>query len=225
MPQVTGGNSVAGRWQLIDVVHAVRQDADPDLVKAIRAVMPRYVPLVITRAFVTPTGGVEAHKYDAIGIWSQFPDKDDPGSYLAEECDRGQNFPFSGGVIYVTDTLMSPHKDKGKRLRNEPEPPIPLDWWVVKAMQQTHHRIVNGTASIKDRYLALIKRQWEREEEDLRKVQEDAKYALKQEGPWLKAAIDSGHWFDAPKDPQPYTQATKVWEGDTSSPTFVIEGV
>jgi hypothetical protein len=224
MPQVTGGNAELGRWQLIDVLHAVRQDVDPDLVKAIRAVMPRYVPLVITRAFVSPNGGTEAHRYDAIGIWAQFPDFDDPSSYLAEECDRGPNFPFAGGVIYVTDTLMSPHKDKGKRFRNEPEAPIPLDWWVVKAFEQTQHKVRNGTASIKDRYLALIKRQWERQDEELAKVREEAAYALKQERHSLAAAIESGHWFDAPKDPQPYTQATKVWEGGAPAPAFVIEG-
>jgi hypothetical protein len=224
MPQVTGGNAALGKWALIDVKHAVRTDAPADIVAALRRLQPRYVPLVITRAFVTPTGGVDHRKYDAIGIWSQFPDSADESSYLAEECDRGPNFPFSGGVIYVNDVLMDPHKDKGKRFRNEPEEPLPLDWWVVRAFEYVHHKIMNGTVSPKDRYLAGIRRQWEKRDEELAKVREDARLALHDERRTLAAAIDAGHWFDKPKDVQPYTQATKVWEGDASSPTFVIQG-
>jgi hypothetical protein len=102
------------------------QAPPPSIVAQIRKILPGYVPLFCTRAFVGPDGQKETFQYHVIGMWRQSPDPECPDFHrILSNINRPFDFPFKGGVIYEQYSISAPWPD-GSWQKARLTPDIPL---------------------------------------------------------------------------------------------------
>lgn len=145
--------SALGLWQassepIWSGIFPFGEDPDPAVVKAIRVFAPNYVPLWVTKAYVSPAGTEHVYGYHAFGLHTFDPESSEEDDAIGGEPvtvlrpTHGWPARFSGGRITSPYILSIKWEEGSWQDRcNVPEIPIPYDmraeWW----MKRTWHRI------------------------------------------------------------------------------------
>lgn len=135
-----------GMWQPTGrpewtVVFPAGLEPDPAIVKAIRVVAPRFVPLWVTREYISPTGERRTYGYYALGMHSDVPEESAEEDFegLGPVNVQGWN---KGGRLCCIDVLSSQWKDGSwQQDCNVPEPAEPFDERVRDWFVRTHYRL------------------------------------------------------------------------------------
>lgn len=195
------------------------QEPDPGLVKQIRVFDPYFVPLNLRKAYRDPSGQEVVFNYHCIGRWAPIADDESRDPIKVDRPSRKSVlFPFEGGVIYDQRTVCDEWAE-GTRERSLlcPDIYVPFDARLVRWMDAAHRRLMREEGGIKQKVLDSIDLQAAAEQQALVTVEDEARRNIKRDSGLIRRAIAENRLAaDPPKDPQPYVQADKVFEGATS---------
>lgn len=192
------------------------QEPDLHLVRQIRVFDPNFVPLWLRKTYHDPQGIDVTFGWHVIGRWA--PMADDAGRppiKLERPTRKSVLFPFEGGVVYDQRTICDEWAEGSKERRLMcPEVYVPFDARLVRWMDAAHRRLMREQGGIKQKVLDSIDLQAAAEGKAIATVQDDARRSLHSDRHMIRRALDEGLTApDPPKDPKPYVQAEKVFEG------------
>lgn len=195
------------QWSL---TFPIGQEPAPEVVRAIRAFYPQYVPLWCVRVHLHPDGREKRpFGYHVIGRWRESPDADYPDPWRIVKVDRPSGFPFRGGVIYEQRTVSAPWPDHSReKALNTPDRalPGPVHMEFANWMKEMYYEARGALEGLQSRLKRRALDKVTAEAEALEKLEEDKQYELMQYRTLWNRAIDEGRLFDEPREyqPQPY---------------------
>lgn len=209
-------------WTLVDteftLVFPAGEEPAAHLVREIRAFDPNFVPLWLRKTYKDPQGFEVCVGYHVLGRWAAIADDE---SRLPLRLERPALktvlFPFVGGVVYDQRTICDEWREGSEQRRLKcPDIFVPFDNRLVRWAAAAHRRLMREAGAIKQKVLDGIDARTAAEAKGVESVQAEARHSLKGDKNMIRRAIDQGKLTDAPKDAQPYVQATKVFEGAPS---------
>lgn len=195
------------------------EEPDAGLVRQIRVFDPNFVPLWMRKTYHDPQGVELTFGWYVIGRWAPIADDESRDPIKVDRPSRKSVlFPFEGGVIYDQRTVCDEWAE-GTRERSLlcPDIYVPFDARLVRWMDAAHRRLMREEGGIKQKVLNSIDLQAAAEQQALVTVEDEARRNIKRDSGLIRRAIAENRLAaDPPKDPQPYVQADKVFEGATS---------
>lgn len=191
-------------------------EPDLHLVRQVRVFDPNFVPLCLRKTYHDPQGVEVTFTWHCIGRWASVADDEGRDPIKLERPSRKSLlFPFEGGVVYDQRTVCDEWAEGSKERRLMcPEVYLPFDARLVRWMEAAHRRLMREIGGIKQKVLDSIDQQTAAEQRAIDTVEDDARRSLRSDRNMIRRAIDEGQLAaDPPKDPQPYVQADKVFEG------------
>lgn len=207
-------------WRLIATeftcVFPPGMEPDLALIRQIRVFDKNYVPLWLRKTYHDPQGEVVTFGWHCIGRWVSIADDDGREPIKLERPSaKSVLFPFEGGVVYDQRTICDEWAEgTPQRALMCPDIFIPFDPRLVRWMDAAHRRLMREEGPIKQKILDSIDLQAAAENKAVDTVEDEARRNLKRDRGMIRRAIDESRLAaDPPKDPQPYVQADKVFEG------------
>lgn len=206
MPQVTGVNAEHGMWELVDQYHTCVYPPgdpgppDPSLVKEIRVFCPEFVPVLRIEQYVTPTGGVVTYGFHGIGMWQP---ESDPTREPPLVLDRGEDFPFIGGVVYMQQVWGVPPNKEG-RAAGMPCLYLPFNRQLVEWMNREHYEVVRSQDDFRILRRKQLQAHLDREQKAIKDAEDNARLQLIDDRHQISKAINAGKIFDPPREAQTY---------------------
>lgn len=203
----------AGCYEFVGEAWAV-WDLDEGLLRSAREADPRFVPLRCRRIYRSPAGTEERHDYFVIGRYIEHAKEGYESAYLRlESVPRG--FPFPAGKIQPLRTLWA-EWEKGSPEFVSATPPVPLPFgpWVVEQMRALR-KLFDSAIRIdgdevrqgdftSDKIRAILEAETRRDEDQMARAREDARYRCRHNWKQLRDAADNDRWVPEPPQPKPF---------------------
>ena len=187
---------------------------DADVVAAIRRFDPDYVPVLCRKVYKTPTNADVAYGYHLIARFVDIPHNEswEPLNILdTSDWLNGKD----ATRIYEQKMWAGMPKD-GTQAAREGWPPMywPHDWALYNYLESCHKAYFGELRSVKEQVLSNLEAQREAEASELKFIEDDARHEMQSlvTRAHIRKAVELENFEpEAPPDPQPYTQAEKVF--------------
>ena len=209
-----------------DIIH-------PDIVRRIREFVPEYVPLLTKRRYKNPAGQPVEAMYHIIGRYIENPTEYFEDATVKLE-HVPHDFPFDPKKIHPLRVLWAPWagpNDKYEGSKPDLEwsisaPPgyVKPEGWLIESMRALHHALemkialktneegeVHQTSEGQrdftiDKLNEILDKEEKRDADICKAALDDARYRMKHNWRFFKAAADKEEWGPEPLDdrPQPF---------------------
>ena len=201
-------------WQVKETIFTAVFPAgfepSPFLVAECRRHDPNFLLIWCSKIMITPAGTEEAH--DHYVICRHVPSSEIKIDLTKRPIKLGaipKDFPFKSDSIYEVDswTVKWPKGSWGAKL-GIPDPAKPLDEKIIAYVEKQEW--LHRNLRVQDALLSLAQSE-EDEENELRKVMEEAEYELKQDWRDMKKCVEEGRLLpNQVWEPKPFVETPKA---------------
>jgi len=205
----------AGVYEYVGEVFFYDDRVSPGLVRSIREAWPNYVPIRCRKIYKNPAGVEETVDYYVIGSYVEHPTEEYKDDYLVLQ---GSTSALPAAWVHKVQALriLQGEWPKGSVpfVLCAPNPPLPMGPHIVEQMQMARKFFdpgikiegdeVRQSEFMSDKVAQLIASIGRKDDEDLRRADEEVAYRIRHDWKQWRKAIENGRLAPEPPSPKPF---------------------